>query len=182
MDPRNGKGRVGHHLGQALTGQGLAHVTAGDVLLEPGKNCLKGPRRIAKQGRIGHAARIEGTEHNAGGPMQAPVQLLGGDHVAEFAVLVGLAGLKGLATGHGDWRLETGLEAGQIAQVGWGRDWNLAAQLLGIGGDGAHDHHPRRGVGRAFEILEQQLDQQEMAQMVGGHGDFITLRRPLGLL
>ena len=59
MDPRNRKVRVGHHLGQALTGQGLTHVTAGNVLLEPGKNCLKGRRRIAKQGGIGHAARIE---------------------------------------------------------------------------------------------------------------------------
>ena len=182
MDPRNGKLRIGHHLGQALTGQGLAYVAAGDVLLEPGENCLKGPRRIAEQGGIGDAARIEGTEHNAGVPMQTPVQLLGGNHVAELAVLVSLTGLKSLAIGHGDWRLEAGLEAGEIAQVGRGRDWNLAAQLLGIGGDRAHDHHPPRGVGRAFEILKQQLDQQEMAQMVGGHRDFIALRRPFGLL
>ena len=37
-------------------------------------------------------------------------------------------------------------------------------------------------MGRALQILEQQLNQEEMAQMVGGHGNLIALGRTLGLL
>ena len=110
------------------------------------------------------------------------MQLLGGDHVAELAVLVGLAGLEGLGVGHGDRRLEAGGEARQIAQVSGGGDGDLAAQFLGVGRHRAEDHQPAGGMAGALEIVEQEVNQQEMAEVVRGHRDLVALGRALGLL
>ena len=58
------------------------------------------------------------------------MQLLGGDHVAELAVFVGLAGLESLTTGHGDGVFEPGFKAGEVPQIRRCRDRDLAPQLL----------------------------------------------------
>ena len=46
------------------------------------------------------------------------MQRLGGDHVAELAGLVGLAGIEGLAVGHANGRFETGRETGEVGRGG----------------------------------------------------------------
>ena len=61
-----GKFRISHHLGHSLARQRLAHVAAGDVLLEPGEDLLERLGRVAKQGRVGHAAGVERAEHDPG--------------------------------------------------------------------------------------------------------------------
>ena len=114
--------------------------------------------------------------------MEAAMQLLGGDHVAELAVLVGLAGLEGLGVGHGDRRLEAGSEARKIAQVSGGGNGDFAAQFLGVGGHRAEDHQPAGGMTGALEIVEQEVNQQEMAEVVGGHRDLVALGGALGVL
>jgi hypothetical protein len=82
---------VGHHLGQSVTGQFLRDVALGDVLLKPGEDHLEGARRVAKQRRVGHAARVQRVEHDARALVVAAMQLAAGDHVAQLAVLVRLA-------------------------------------------------------------------------------------------
>ena len=182
MHPGDGKGRIGDHIGHPFACQGLADIAAGDVLLEPGEDGAEGGRGVAKQRRVGHTARIERGENDAGARVQPAMQLLGGDHVAELAVLVSLAGLEGLAIGHGDRRLETGGKAGKITQIGRGRDGNLAAEFLRVGGHGAQDHDPTGRMLGVPEIVQQPLNQQKVAKMIGGHRNFVTLGRPLRLL
>ena len=137
---------------------------------------------MAEQGGVRHTARIEGGEDHACLLMEAAVEFGDGDHVAEFAVLVGLARLEGFAVGHGDGRPEALGKPIQIAQVRRCGNGDLAAQLLGIGGHRAQDHQPFLHATAAFaaavprQLVQQQPDEQEMAQVVGGHAQFVTLR------
>ena len=110
------------------------------------------------------------------------MELLGRDHVAQLAVLVGLAGLEGLVVRHGNRILEAGLEPRQIAEISRRRNGNLAAELLGIRCHGAEDDHTAGGVLRTLQGVQKQLDQEEMTEMVGGHGHLVTLRGTLRLL
>ena len=108
--------------------------------------------------------------------MQAPMQFLSGDHVAQLAVLIGLTRLEGLAIGHAHRRQETGTKTSQIAQIGRRRDGDLAPELFGIGGDRSQDHQTPGGMVGALQVGQQTLNQQKMPQMVGGHRDFVALR------
>ena len=198
MHARGAERFAAHHLRQPLPGEGLADVAAGDVFLEPGKGGLEGLEAVAKQRRIRHAAGIEGAEDDSGGGVVAPMELRDRDHVAELAVLIGLAGFEGPAVGHGNGIAKPGGKATQVTEVGWRRDGDFAAQLLGVGGNGANHNQAllhlvlrlllpgRRGATTAAatgigQFVQQQLDQQEVAQVVGGHGQLVALGRKQGL-
>ena len=131
--------------------------------------------------------------------MVAPVEFRDRDHVAELAVFVGLAGFEGLAVGHGNGSAKAGGKATQVTEVGWRRDRDFAAQLLGVGGNGANHNQAllhlmlhlllpgcssattSATTAAAGQFVQQQLDQQEVAQVVGGHGQLVALGREAGL-
>jgi len=84
-------------------------------------------------------------------------------------------------------RPDPGGEAPQVAQVSLGR--HVPRQRVGVPGDGPDDHHPRlgrrparRGGGRALEVLEHQPAEQEVAEVVGAHGELEPVGREARLL
>ena len=178
MGAGTAEGWIGHHLGYPLAGQGLAHITASDVLLEPGEDLLERRQAVTEQRRIGHTTGIERAEADAGGVVEAAMQLQAGDHVAQLAVFVGLSGLELLTAGHGDRRLESLVKAGEIAQIRWRGDGDLAAQFFGVGRHRAQGDQALIACWGGLEILQQQAGQQEVPQMVGGHAELIALGTP----
>lgn len=131
---------VGDDLGHTVSGEGLADIAFGDVFLEPGEDALEGLGGVAEERGVGDAAGVEGAEDDAGGRVEAGVELAAHHHEGEFAVFIGFAGLEGLGVDHGDGGLEAGFEALHVAQVGGGGDGDFAAEFFGIGGDGAERH------------------------------------------
>ena len=133
-------------------------------------------RRVAEQRGISDAAGIERVEHDAG-IAPALVELAVHDHARQLAVFISLAGLERLAVNHRDGRLEACGQPGQIAEFSRRRDWHLAAEFLAIGGDSAQrDQAGRPGQAALglFQIIQQQMRQQEVAEIIGGNADFIA--------
>lgn len=56
---------------------------------------------LSEQASCGNAARVKGSECNAGLLVVLPVELLHGEHVADFAVLVGLGTIEASTVDHG---------------------------------------------------------------------------------
>ena len=132
VHPGFGEVGIGHHISHPFSGQGLGDIAAGDVFLEPGEDRLEGLGGVAEQRGIRHTAGVERGEGDPRVPVQTAMQLLSGDHVAELAVFVGLAGLERLATGHGDGIFEPSLKPREVPQICRCRDRNLAPQFLGV--------------------------------------------------
>lgn len=63
-------------------------------------------------------------------------------------------------------------------------DWRTCHGVV-VSGDGAHDDQAGGSLARllAFlQVLQQQVGQQEVAQVVGAHADLKAVRREAGLL
>ena len=71
---------------------------------------------FSEEPRLRDAARIQGGERNPRLVVEAAVHLLDRHHVAHLRIFVGLGAEEGLAVGH--LRTRSGLEAGQVAQIG----------------------------------------------------------------
>ena len=175
MDARRFEPRVRHDLRGAFARQWLADIALGDVLLKPGEDGAEGGRRVAEQRCVGDAAGVKRVEDDAGFGVETAVKFEIHDHARQFAVLVSLAGLEGLAVDHRHRRAKAGFETGEVAEVGRRRDGDLAAEFLRIGGHRAQrDQARRRGFG---EVGDQQVGQQEMPEIIGGDADFKAVGR-----
>lgn len=94
-------------------------------------------------------------------------------HQGEFAVFIGFAGLEGLGVDHGDGGFEASFEALHIAQVSGGGDGDFAAEFFRIGGDCAQRY--QTGGFCLLKSGEEEIGEQEVAEIVGGDRNFIAL-------
>lgn len=71
-------------------------------------------------------------------------------------------------------------QARQVPEVGLGR--HIARERVGVARDRADDDAARLLVGRGLEVLQQQVGQQEVAQVVGADRQLKAVGRVRGLL
>ena len=98
--------------------------------------------------------------------------------ITHLGVLVGLGADKLAPVNGTDGFLKAGLQALELAQVGLGRD--IPREGVGVPRDGPHDDHTLR-VARG-DLVEEKVAEKEVAEVVGRHGELITIRRVGGLL
>lgn len=91
------------------------------------------------------------------------------------------AGLREGGVDHRDRVAKSRLQALRVAQVGGRGDGHFAAEFLGVRSDRTQGDEPHRRLVRAFQVVEQQLAEQEVPEVVGGHADLDTLGRAHGL-
>ncbi len=165
--------------GEAIACQGIRHIALGDVLLKPREDLLEEAGAVAEQFGFGDAAGVHRGEGDAGALVVAFVQFAHGQHVAEFAVLVGFARFEFFAADHRDRSFEAIGHALEVAQIRGRRNGDFAAEFLGVGGDGAEDDEAGFGVAAVlragFEVFEHQITEQEVAQVVGGDAQFVAV-------
>ena len=109
--------------------------------------------------------------------MVATVKFAADDHVAELAVLVGLARLEAAGVDHRDRRLEAAGEALEFAEVRGSRDRDAPGELGRVRRDRAERHQPAHRKARLSQVVQHQVGEQEVPEMVGGHADLVALAR-----
>mmetsp|Transcript_19433 Transcript_19433/g.29400 ORF Transcript_19433/g.29400 Transcript_19433/m.29400 type:complete len:336 (+) Transcript_19433:79-1086(+) len=175
---------VPHALGEALPGLLLAHVAARDVLHEQGEALTEPLALLAEEGRLGDAPRVHAAEGDARRVVVAPVQLADRHHVAHFGVLVGLGPKEILAIRHAVLPVGGPLETiGQPLHVAQGSLWvnQPAAYSIGVASNGADNDHALVVRPLLDHILQQQLAEQEVAEMVHSHAHLKPLLGEAGL-
>mmetsp|Transcript_87104 Transcript_87104/g.254910 ORF Transcript_87104/g.254910 Transcript_87104/m.254910 type:complete len:442 (+) Transcript_87104:267-1592(+) len=156
----------------------VAHVRAGDGLLEVREELLEDGVVLAEEAGLGNAAWVHGREDDARLLVVPAVELAHEHHVADLAVLVRLGAAEGPAIDHGGRGLHPLLETLEIADSCHGG--NHAAQLLVVDarGDRSQDHAARGLHEAVLQVLQEELAEQEVAKVVGGKLHLVPVCRP----
>eukprot|EP00446_Apocalathium_sp_SHHI-4_P016111 CAMPEP_0177204286 /NCGR_PEP_ID=MMETSP0367-20130122/28260_1 /TAXON_ID=447022 ORGANISM="Scrippsiella hangoei-like, Strain SHHI-4" /NCGR_SAMPLE_ID=MMETSP0367 /ASSEMBLY_ACC=CAM_ASM_000362 /LENGTH=312 /DNA_ID=CAMNT_0018652959 /DNA_START=269 /DNA_END=1208 /DNA_ORIENTATION=+ len=169
---------IGHAARQPPAGLLLTDVRPRELLLEDRKQAPEDRVVLPEEVRLRDAARVHGCEHDARVFVEALVELTHHHDVADLTVLVGLRPVELTTVEHGDGILHAMREALELPEVCQGQD--LAPQLGVVdgGGDGAQDDAPSGFHGAPLQVVQEQVDEQKVAEVVGSEAQLVTVGGP----
>mmetsp|Transcript_23095 Transcript_23095/g.53032 ORF Transcript_23095/g.53032 Transcript_23095/m.53032 type:complete len:452 (-) Transcript_23095:97-1452(-) len=162
-------------LSQSLPGFFHAHVSTRDILHEPRKGLAEPGALFSEKSCFGNASGVHRRESDAGGVVITAVQFRYGHHVANLGVLVGLGAEKRLSVCHFNGLLHPLFQSLQVSKIGLRIDQPPSNSVC-VSSNGSNNANTSPFGAR--HVVQQQVNQKEVAQVINTHAHFKTVVSP----